>query len=264
MGLPDEDPVLDLAALRVRLNSNNLPDSAAITVRVCNAGTVDVDPGIDVAFYSGDPAAGAILLGVEQTASALPAGAYEDVTFVWNNPAEGDYTLFIVVDDDGTGQGQLTEINEINNTAVAPVAITYSANPKDRAVSQGAQWLVEPSAPSGRMGSFYSRPGECRHAPGAPYFRPVSRSGVQRNVSTILQRVHETQATNGSWENSVPSTADSVLALLAVGEDSSSPAIRNAVIWMKRVQQDDGGWNNSPPQTGHAVWALMAAGAEPG
>ena len=39
--------------------------------------------------------------------------------------------------------------------------------------------------------------------------------------ATILQRVHETQATNGSWENSVSSTADSVLALLAVGEDNS-------------------------------------------
>ena len=121
MGLPDEDPVLDLAASRVRLNSNNLPDSAAITVRVSNAGTVDVDPGIDVAFYSGDPADGAILLGVEQTASALAAGAYEDVTFIWDHPAEGDYQLFVVVDDDGTGQGQLTEIDETNNTAVATV-----------------------------------------------------------------------------------------------------------------------------------------------
>ena len=77
MGLPDEDPVLDLAALRVRLNSNSLPDSAAITVRVSNGGTADVDPGIDVAFYSGDPASGAILLGVEQTAAALAAGAYD-------------------------------------------------------------------------------------------------------------------------------------------------------------------------------------------
>ena len=34
--------------------------------------------------------------------------------------------------------------------------------------------------------------------------------------ATILQRVLETQATNGSWENSVHATADSVLALLAV------------------------------------------------
>ena len=79
--------------------------------------------------------------------------------------------------------------------------------------------------------------------------------------ATILQRVRETQATNGSWENGLVATAESVLALLACGEDSSSPAIRNAVIWFKRGQQDDGGWNNSPPQTGHAVWALMEAGA---
>ena len=42
-----------------------------------------------------------------------------DVTFTWDHPAEGEYQLFVVVDDDGTGQGQLTEINEINNTAVA-------------------------------------------------------------------------------------------------------------------------------------------------
>ncbi len=147
-----------------------------------------------------------------------------------------------------------------NNTAVAPVAITYSANPKDTAVSQGSQWLVGHQHRLGGWEAF--TPARAN----AATLQALHISGLYQDpefsdmYATILQRVRETQATNGSWENSVPSTADSVLALLAVGEDSSSPAIRNAVIWMKRMQQDDGGWNNSPPQTGHAVWALMAAG----
>ncbi|MBM4309755.1 MAG: choice-of-anchor A family protein [Deltaproteobacteria bacterium] len=260
VGLPDEDPVLDLAASRVRLNSNSLPDSAAITVRVSNAGTVDVDPGIDVAFYSGDPASGAILLGVEQAASGLAAGAYEDVAFTWNHPAEGEYRLFGVVDDDGTGQGRLTEINEINNIAVATVTITYSQNQKDRAVSQGAQWLVEHQHSLGGWEDV--APARAN----AAVLHALHVSGLHLDpefigmYAAIFQRVFETQASNGSWENSVPATADSVLALLAAGEDNSSPAIRNAVIWLKSKQQDAGGWNNAPPQTGHAVWALLEAG----
>jgi len=260
VGLPDEEPVLDLAASRLRLNSNSLPDSAAITVRVSNADTEYVDPGIDVAFYNGDPSQGAVLLGVVPTASVLAAGSYADVVFTWDHPAEGDYELFVVVDDDGTGQGQLTEINETNNTAVATVTIAYSQNRKDRAVSQGAHWLVEHQHHLGGWEAFTPAQNNALvlhalHISGM-YLDPEFSDMYAR----LLQRVHETQATNGSWENGFFSTAYSILALLAVGEDNLSPAIRNAVIWLKMVQQEDGGWNDSPPQTGHAVWALMEAG----
>ncbi len=261
VGVPEEDPVLDLAASRVRRNPNNLPDSAAITVSVSNTGTVDVDPGIDVAFYSGDPAQGAILLGVEQTASGLASGAYADVTLIWEDPVEGEYHLFVVVDDDGTGQGRLAESNEANNTAAATVAIAYSQNLKDRAVSQGVQWLVEHQHSLGGWEDF----APARANAAALHALHISGRYLDPEFSgmyaTILRRVRETQATNGSWENNVSATADSVLALVAVGEDISSPVISNALIWLQRYLRDDGVLNSSPVRdTGHALWALMEAG----
>jgi choice-of-anchor A domain-containing protein len=261
VGVPDEDPVLDLMATRVRLNQNSLPDSAAITVRVSNVGTVDVDPGIDVAFYEGDPAENAILLGVEQIVSGLAAGTYEDVTLTWENPAEGEYQLFVVVDDDGTGHGQLAEVDLTNNTAVATVTITYSQTPKDRAVSQGAQWLVDHQHVLGGWEGF--TPARAN----AAVLHALRISGMYLDPEfsdmyfRLLQRVRETQASNGSWENNVPATADAVLALLAVGEVNSSPAISNAIIWLRRYLQHDGVLNNSPVrETGHALWALIEAG----
>jgi len=255
----EEEPCIDLSASHIRLDNANMPDSAEVIVRVGNGGNVDLDPGIDVALYDGNPADGAILLGTVQTTGALDAGVYEDVSFILINPTEGDYNLVAVVDDDGTGQGQLAEIDEENNSAVYPVTITYTVKTKDTAVSQGAQWLVDHQHSLGGWESF--TPARTN----ATTLHALHISGMYLDsefsdmYATLLQRVFETQATNGSWENSPQSTADSVLALLAVGEDSNSPAIRNAVFWLKRFL-DGVGDSYSTVSTGHALWAIIEAG----
>ena len=257
---PDDGPCVDVTASRMTVSLADMPESASITVRVGNGGAVDVAEGIDVALYDGDPAGAAVLLGTARTSAALVAGAYEDVTFAWEQPVEGEYALFAVVDDDGTGQGQLNEITRENNTAAEQVTISFSVHLKDTAVTQGAHWLVEHQHHLGGWEAFTPARAnaaaiEALHISGM-YLDPE----FSDMYATLVQRVLAIQATNGSWENSIPATADSVLALLAAGEDRSSPAIRNAVIWLKSKQDDGGGWYNLTYYTGHAVWALVEAG----
>ncbi|MFH2011069.1 MAG: hypothetical protein ABI333_31000 [bacterium] len=94
---------------------------ALLRVRVCNRGTQPVGLGVPVSFYQGNPPSGAPLC-TELTTGIIVPGSCEDVSCLWTDPPglgqEVDVT--VVVDDDGTGNGQNTECEEGNNTALIP------------------------------------------------------------------------------------------------------------------------------------------------
>ena len=107
----------DYSASYVRVDATDFPASAIITARIGNSGIVDAAVPLNVAFYEGDPQNGGTLLGATTTQNAPASGDYEDVSLSWTAPAYGLHELYVVVDDDGTGQGQIRESDETNNTA---------------------------------------------------------------------------------------------------------------------------------------------------
>jgi hypothetical protein len=82
-----------------------------LSVFVANIGCLGVGPGVNVSFY--EETLG--LLGTVQTQGALPAGASEKVSLSYPGMFES-VTVWAVVDDDGMGNGQLNECDEVNNT----------------------------------------------------------------------------------------------------------------------------------------------------
>lgn len=110
----------DLAAARLTVDVGDLPDSVEIGVRVGNGGTEPLPVGTPVAIYDGDPNAGGTLIGTVATTTVIAPGDFEQLSFVWNDPpAVGsspvNQPIFVVVDDDGAGIGNIREPEEDNN-----------------------------------------------------------------------------------------------------------------------------------------------------
>jgi uncharacterized repeat protein (TIGR01451 family) len=104
----------DLTASRMAVDVSAYP-AVTLTARIGNGGGGLVRAGLPVAYYNGDPAAGAPLLGTAATSKPLPPGAYEDVSFTFQAAGFQPRTATVAADDDGTGQGQETECDEANN-----------------------------------------------------------------------------------------------------------------------------------------------------
>jgi squalene-hopene/tetraprenyl-beta-curcumene cyclase len=104
---------------------------------------------------------------------------------------------------------------------------------------------------------------------------PIGRAGLRWLLGQ--------QETDGSWfgrwgVNHVYGTGAALPALVAMGEDPGSPAIRRAVRWLEDHQNGDGGWGEDPrsyddpawvgrgdstaSQTAWALLALHAAGEQ--
>lgn len=109
----------DLSASFVRVDMANYPVSVTITVRVGNGGAKQAAAGIRTAFYDGDPASGGILIGSVLTTKALNFGEFEDITLVWNTPAEGNHTIRVNTDAYNTQP----ECDKTNNSISLPVYI---------------------------------------------------------------------------------------------------------------------------------------------
>ncbi|MCA9690143.1 MAG: VCBS repeat-containing protein [Nannocystaceae bacterium] len=85
-----------------------------MSVKVVNQGCLGVGPGVNVAFYDAEVG----LLGVVKTQSAIPAGGSETVSLMAAGPGSPPFEIFVVVDDDGSGNGAFNECLEDNNESV--------------------------------------------------------------------------------------------------------------------------------------------------
>ncbi|WP_406221378.1 squalene--hopene cyclase [Streptomyces decoyicus] len=101
---------------------------------------------------------------------------------------------------------------------------------------------------------------------------------TRRGIAWLLAEQEPSGAWFGRWgTNYVYGTGSVLPALAAAGIPASHPAVRRAVLWLERVQNDDGGWGedqrsyqdkerwagrgaSTASQTAWALMALLAAG----
>lgn len=132
----DADPraIADITASYVRVVDMGAQPGSSITVRVGNAGSYKVPVGTPVAVYNTDPALGqpaaAALVAQGATQTVLNSGAYEDLALfpalrLSQLSAQG--TVWIVVDDDGTGKRTLSDFDRSNNVAPADLGAIASS-----------------------------------------------------------------------------------------------------------------------------------------
>ncbi|MFC2173658.1 hypothetical protein ACFLU6_13660 [Acidobacteriota bacterium] len=115
------DLFADLRAGIFELDTTDCPNSVTIRVRVGNAGALAAPSGVSVALYDGDPSLRNVL-GLASTTSSMDPGRYEDLDFVLSPPPASTLALWVVADDDGTGNGTVTECHEDNN-ACGPLIV---------------------------------------------------------------------------------------------------------------------------------------------
>ncbi|MFC9242425.1 squalene--hopene cyclase [Streptomyces decoyicus] len=105
---------------------------------------------------------------------------------------------------------------------------------------------------------------------------------TRRGIAWLLAEQEPSGAWFGRWgTNYVYGTGSVLPALAAAGIPASHPAVRRAVLWLERVQNDDGGWGedqrsyqdkerwagrgaSTASQTAWALMALLAAGERDG
>jgi hypothetical protein len=120
-------PGIDISASYLRVDNSRCPDEALLTVRIGNAGVVEIAAGLPVSFYDGDPHAGGILIGTATSKGVLAPGSYEEVELPWPDPI-GRGSVFAVTDDDGNGRGIYSEIDVENN--LTSVAVPICSDPQ--------------------------------------------------------------------------------------------------------------------------------------
>ncbi|MFZ9889400.1 MAG: FG-GAP repeat domain-containing protein, partial [Myxococcota bacterium] len=87
---------------------------ASVEVWVYNQGSALIGAGLPVSFYLLGGAT-PTLLGTVSTLLPLEPGDAEKVRFELDNLNDGDYTVRVVIDDDGTGTSTLNECDGSNN-----------------------------------------------------------------------------------------------------------------------------------------------------
>ena len=109
IGDPIPAPDLTASYIQVRPTGNG----AELISRFGNGGSLFVAPGIDNAFYDGDPEKGGQLLGTLSTTRRLEPGQYEDLSISLSQLPVNE--IWVVADDDGSGKGSVSESDELNN-----------------------------------------------------------------------------------------------------------------------------------------------------
>ena len=110
-----QDPVYDLLASELQVDTSNCPDTVSINLKLVNIGEDVVPAGVTIALYDGSPEAEGRLLGTTTSNTDLSALDFETISFQWLNPTVAEATIYARVDDDGTGTGVYEEVDETNN-----------------------------------------------------------------------------------------------------------------------------------------------------
>ncbi len=242
--------IIDTTGVTMDAQAGDVGGTAAIDIE--NRGTLPADAGFMVTVFddvneNSDYDNGTdTMLGTAAATQSVASGGTMSVTIALSGTLSGN-KVYAAVDTENL----IPEINEVNNVTEAEIL-----NKKDSAAACGAEWLVDHQHEKG--GWSISKPARGN----AASLRALAVTGnMHLPVFDIIKnRVYELQATNGSWDNDVESTCESIMALLAAGEDRKSSVITNAVAWLKRIQRESGSWNNVARTTGMAIAALIDAG----
>ena len=106
----------DLLVTDLSFDASACPDTLTLHARVVNQGALGVLPGQNVAFYSGS--APQTLVGVGHTTGRLLPGQSELISLTVPAWTPGLFlSVEAVVDDDGTGGGEVSECKEDNNVS---------------------------------------------------------------------------------------------------------------------------------------------------
>ena len=108
----------DLSGSLLRTESEYVNATITLTVRVGNAGAVQVGNGVPVSFYLGNPEVDGVYLGSATTSRRLWPGEFEDVSLEILSQMTGMLELYAVVDKDENGIQSVSEVNEFNNIAM--------------------------------------------------------------------------------------------------------------------------------------------------
>jgi hypothetical protein len=162
-------------------------ETAQIGLMVHRQGGKNPLTNVIVRFYDGDPAAGGMLIGDGVILLLSPRSFASTSGVNWTPPAEGDYTLYALIDPDGL----INEYNEGNNQYNRVVAVPprgpdqVAPHVDDFLIDGGAETtadtvvnlLVSASdpAPSSGLGSVIFI--EFVYNQGAGYWIPVQNSG---------------------------------------------------------------------------------------
>ncbi len=106
----------NLEAADLSMDEDRCPNSVRLWARVRNTGAAGALPGVEVAFYLGDPVGD--LIGVARTTIRLLPGESELVSVDFPLPFElqgENFRWYVMADDDGTGDGSLHECHEDDN-----------------------------------------------------------------------------------------------------------------------------------------------------
>jgi squalene-hopene/tetraprenyl-beta-curcumene cyclase len=191
---------------------------------------------------------------------------------------------------------------DIDDTAEVILALRRTAQDSelDSAVKRGVQWTLGMASENGAWGAFdadnvralvrklpFCDFGEVIDPPSsdvtAHVVEMLAKEGMldhprlKSGVDFLLAEQEEDGSWFGRWgANYIYGTGAAVPALVAAGIEPDDPAIRHAVAWLERVQNDDGGWgedlrsyddpswrgrgHSTASQTAWALLALHAAG----
>ncbi len=188
---------------------------------------------------------------------------------------------------------------DVDDTAEVVLALTRTAEPALDAERRGLAWIEGMQSRDGGWAAFdvdnvhtlcrelpFCDFGELIDPPSADVTahvlealagREQTKGSVARGVAWLLQAQEDDGSWFGRWGgNYIYGTGAAIPGLVAAGESTDHPAIRRAVAFLERHQNEDGGWGedlrsytepsfrgrgpSTASQTGWALMGLLAAG----
>ncbi|MBI5075871.1 MAG: hypothetical protein HZB62_11995 [Nitrospirae bacterium] len=206
------------------------------------------DPGTDIIF------------GTATYQSGLAAGASNTVTI----PISGtvlfiDSPLYVFVDSGKV----ITELDETNNINCLAVFTACRNSKVDAAVKSGASWLINHQVNVDTQGTQKAWGGVdiYYNALAIRAYKSMNKT-VGTKYASVLNKLIQMQAPDGSWDINLQTTATAVMALIRSGSTPNDTYIKNAVAWLKRNQAANGSFGGTAYYTGIILTALLKAGED--
>jgi len=128
------DPVYDVSASNLEVNTEQCPDAVVISLEIVNTGEDTIPAGVQIAFYAGSLDDEGTFIGSTVTTTDLDALETENIAYQWIGPSVENAVIYANVDDDGTGKGVYEETDETNNLVSVEASLCIIV-PGDSSVS---------------------------------------------------------------------------------------------------------------------------------